>query len=366
MIDQLRLLNFKCFGDQTLDLKALTLLSGLNGAGKSSVLQALLLLRQSQEQGLLDKEGLALNGTWVQLGTAADVLYEGAHADELGFALSANGYDSIWRFAYDRSADVVSLLSKEADERIYTTSLFTDDLRYIPAERTGPRTVFGTSDYHVRRHRQLGTRGEFTADYLSLFRDEKVIPEVKHLAEDSLSLLPQVQAWMQEVSPGVHIDLQRYDAIDAVSVLYSFAAGRLYSNPYRSTNVGFGITYTLPVIVALLSARPGTLVLLENPEAHLHPRGQVKMGELMSRASSGGVQVIVESHSDHVLNGVRIAVREKLLDPGQVGLLFFERREWDDQLVSRVTSPSIDSDGRITQWPEGFFDEWENSLLRLL
>ena len=76
--------------------------------------------------------------------------------------------------------------------------------------------------------------------------------------------------------------------------------------------------------------------------------------------------MIVESHSDHILNGVRIAVREKSLTPQQVKFHFFERGGWNDQLSSRVTSPNIDADGRIDEWPEGFFDEWEKSLLRLL
>jgi predicted ATPase len=90
------------------------------------------------------------------------------------------------------------------------------------------------------------------------------------------------------------------------------------------------------------------------------------MGELMARAASAGIQVIVESHSDHILNGVRIAVRERILTPQHAKLFFFERGRWNDQLSSRVASPNIDADGRIDEWPEGFFDEWEKSLLRLL
>lgn len=366
MIRVLSLYNFKCFARQSFELGHLTVLAGLNGAGKSSVLQSLLLLRQSEEQGLLRHEGLALNGSCVQLGTAVDALYEGAEIDEFGFALRSDDAEANWRFAYDRAADVVRLLPEVKDDRIYSESLFGDDLHYISAERSGPRAVFSTSDYLVRHHRQLGVRGEFAAQYLGLFGDEKIAPEKAHLDETSLSLKAQVEAWMSEVSPGVRLELERYDAIDAVSIGYSFVMGHLISNRYRSTNVGFGITYTLPVIVALLAARPGALVLLENPEAHLHPSGQVKMGELMARAASAGVQVIVESHSDHVLNGVRIAVREKILTPDHAKFYYFERGGWDNQLSSRVTSPNIDADGRIDEWPEGFFDEWEKSLIRLL
>ena len=112
MIRALSLHNFKCFARQSLELGHLTVLAGLNGAGKSSVLQALLLLRQSEEQGLLRHEGLALNGNWVQLGTAADALYEGAEADEFGFALRSEHAEANWRFAYDRAGGCCETLAR--------------------------------------------------------------------------------------------------------------------------------------------------------------------------------------------------------------------------------------------------------------
>lgn len=88
MIARLSLRNFKCFSDQSLQFKPLTLLTGLNGTGKSSVLQALLLLRQSYQQGLLAEKGLALNGDLAHIGTARDALFEGAEEDIIGFRLT--------------------------------------------------------------------------------------------------------------------------------------------------------------------------------------------------------------------------------------------------------------------------------------
>ena len=92
------------------------------------------------------------------------------------------------------------------------------------------------------------------------------------------------------------------------------------------------------------------------------------MGELMARAAASGVQVIAETHSDHVLNGVRIAVKEGILKPELTAIHFFSRPEDDGEnpLSAKVVSPQIDADGRIDTWPEGFFDESENSLSKLL
>jgi predicted ATPase len=119
-------------------------------------------------------------------------------------------------------------------------------------------------------------------------------------------------------------------------------------------------------VVATLAAAPGSLLLIENPEAHLHPKGQALMGELLARAAAGGVQVVIETHSDHVLNGIRLAVHGGRIAPEAVRLHYFERRDLGGQVQHVVTSPRIDRDGRIDDWPEGFFDEWDKSLEALL
>ena len=169
---------------------------------------------------------------------------------------------------------------------------------------------------------------------------------------------------MGEVSPGTRIHLNLSNGMDIIGLQYSFVTGKQVSNKYRATNVGFGISYTLPIIVAVLSSGPGSLLLIENPEAHLHPKGQAKMGELLACAASCGVQVVVETHSDHVLNGMRLATYGGKINPDDIQLHFFQRREEDGQ--SQVISPRLDRDGRIDQWPDGFFDEWDKSLEALL
>ena len=366
MICQLRLQNFKCFADQTLQFKALTLLTGLNGMGKSSVLQALLLLRQSYQQGLLPEKGLALNGDLIHIGTAKDALFEGAEKDIIGFSLALeSGQKKEWFFNYDREADVLELTSPASDvDNIYEARLFGNRFHYLQAERLGPRRFFETSDFLVRQQRQLGVSGEYTAHFLAIFGRVDIQPELARAGANSLNLIDQVEAWLEEISPGTRVVLTSNAANDTVSLQYSFLMGSQRSKDYRATNVGFGITYILPVLVAILSSSPGTLLLLENPEAHLHPRGQAMMGELMARAAACGVQLIVETHSDHVLNGIRVAVHDGKLKPDDVQLHYFQRRERDG--LVEVISPNIDRNGRIDRWPEGFFDEWDKSLEALL
>jgi len=364
MIDTIQLTNFKCFENQILKLGNITLLTGLNSSGKSTFIQSLLLLRQSYYQGLLPDSGLALNGDLVTIGTAQDALFEGAVEDQIGFKVNwRDGKKAEWLFNYDRVADVLSLNSKPTAPEIYSTSLFNNFFQYLTAERIGPRPFFETSEFQVRQLRQIGTRGEYAAHFLSIYRDEN-IPNIalSHPKAESDSLIEQVRAWMGEVSPGTRIERKLSPDMGLVSLQYSYGL----SNPYRATNVGFGITYTLPILIAILSAPAGTLLLLENPEAHLHPQGQAMMGNLLALAANCGVQVVLETHSDHLLNGVRLAVHGGKIKPEDVCLHFFQRIEQNDQAATQVSSPRIDRNGRIDQWPDGFFDEWDKSLDALL
>jgi len=370
MIRLLRLQNFKCFEDQSLNFRPLTLLTGLNGTGKSSVLQSLLLLRQSYQEGLLATTGLMLKGDLINVGVGIDALFESAKEEVIGFELALkngveDGITGQWRFSCNQEADVLDLLPSSVVGDVYDASLFGDNFHYLQAERLGPRLFYDTSDFLVRRHRQLGSRGEYVAHFLSIFGDDNIQHEnLNHEDAKSLGLKDQVGAWLGEVSPGTRISVTPVSGMDLMTLQYSFPMGDLFSKNYRATNVGFGITYTLPVIVAILSSSAGSLLLIENPEAHLHPKGQSMIGDLLARAASCGIQVVVETHSDHVLNGIRVAVHNGRLSPNDVQLHFFQRREQDGQ--SQVVSPQIDRDGRLDQWPDGFFDEWDKSLEALL
>ncbi|MDB9317984.1 AAA family ATPase [Nodularia spumigena] len=365
MLSSLNLKNFKPFENQSFCLKPLTLLSGLNSTGKSSVLQSLLLLRQSYQQDLLDKVGLALNGDLVSIGTGQDALFKRAKEDSITLEIvSDNNISANWVFDYDRQSDVIQISSSsKINEKIYNLSLFTDKFHYLKAERITPRNYFEMSDFQVKQHNQIGSQGEFTAHFLAINEFKKITHhQLSHPSLNSDKLGTQVEAWLGEISPGTRIDIEMHSAMDLVNLQYSYED----NNSYRSTNVGFGITYILPIIVAMLSATSDTLILLENPEAHLHPQGQSKIGELIALAANCGIQIIVETHSDHVLNGIRKAVRHQKLNADKVQIYYFERYLQKGQPITEIITPRIYPDGGIDKWPDGFFDQADKDLMDLL
>src|SRR6185295_2173682 len=250
MIESIYLRNFKCFESQRLCTKNLTLLAGLNGMGKSSVLQALLLLRQSYLDGFLPDTGLELNGSLVQMGTAQDVLYEDAQSDNFEIGINwLDGFSATFVLRYDREADILNIDSKPVALFGFDRVPFTDGFNYLRAERLGPRTTNAISDYEVRKHRQLGTAGEYTQHFLEVYGSENLHNGLmRHSSSQTGDLKSHVQAWLNEVSPGTEIHVEPHPEIDVVNLRYSFVTGEERSKTYRSTSVGFGITYVLPVL----------------------------------------------------------------------------------------------------------------------
>jgi predicted ATPase len=364
--------NFKCFERERIELGTITLVTGLNGSGKSSFIQGLLLLRQSELQGLLRQGRLALNGDLVQIGAGHDVFCEYAEdkpEDEvvsLGLEWQ-DGAAARWGFAYDRKSDVLTERAADISSEAFARLPLRGELHYLAAERLGPRASSAMSDYAVEHQRQIGQRGEYAAHFLACFgRTHVAGPERLHPEASSDLLLAQVQAWLGEVSPAVRVEVVEHRAMDAVEMRFSFAGPHGPTSDYRPMNVGFGLTYTLAVVVAALAAPPGALLIVENPEAHLNPRAQVRVTGLLARAAKAGVQTIIETHSDHVLNGLRLAVHDGLLPHEEARIHYFERRVTPERIYHTVISPRIDADGRIEPWPPGFFDEMEIALGRLM
>lgn len=361
--------NFKCLDAVELPVKPLTILTGLNSMGKSSVLQSLLLMRQSflSSTGGQVIPNLILNGYWVNIGTAKDALWEGAETDRLSLGFRHLDKEYVWSFDYTEGDDELHSLSSNPATVPEGISLFSNQFHYLRAQRLGPKTSFPISVGAVKNSRQIGADGEYAAFFLSIFGAEEISCSLlRHKLAVSNQLRHQVEAWLCEISPGTRVYTKAHPNLDLVNLEYAFITSLGETNHYRATNVGFGITYTLPIIVAVLSSRPGTIVLLENPEAHLHPQGQTKIGELLALAAKSGIHVLVETHSDHFLNGVRLSVHDRRIDPEDVAIHFFDRSPEATKIKARIRSPEIDSAGRIDFWPDGFFDESEKALSRLL
>ena len=229
MLRSIRLQNFKCFADQTVALGPLTLLSGQNGTGKSSVIQSLLLLKQSYAHGLI--HGLMLNGELVSLGTATDVLYEGAPNEIVTVSVESDS-DDPWSatssLPFDASNPDADVLHLHVGHELGSMPNL-EYLKYLAAERIGPRDAHITSDYHVSNLGDVRSDGGYAVAFLHEHAQRIVHPVMRKAEADSNRLIDQVAAWLGEVSPGVRLDTERSRSMSRAALLVSFRSGAVTS-----------------------------------------------------------------------------------------------------------------------------------------
>lgn len=372
MLNKIAIQNFKAHQDTALDLGKLTVLTGLNSAGKSSIIQSLLLLRQSRLKGVLEK-GLDLSGPLSAPSVGAEILCRYAATNVL--SLSIEDEHGLFKFDFDVEKDMGSSFVRRQDvpdvarePALAGFALFGKNFQYVSAARIAGESHFGRCDYEVNELGQISKergRGEAVAHYLHAHGGDPVTNYLYNGQNYDLS--SETVAWERLISAGLTIDVQKSET-NGFDIWYGYKVkDKKPITGLRAENIGYGVSNVLPVIVALLSATEGGLVLLENPEGDLHPGGQAEIAKLIARVADAGVQVIVETHSDHILNGIMLAVRQHEFDkqPGiarkDVRIYYFDR----DGVGIRTSEVVLAEHGGVVHQPNGFFDQAEKDYLAL-
>ena len=358
--------NFKNHADTTLQMGNLTLLTGINGAGKSSVIQSMLALRESYLRNP-NMESYVLKGDSINLGMSSEIVNQNGvnNQDCLHLAITQDDGKS-FDFSYTYPLqEVSSLKAKEKTllngEEAKNIALFSDDFQYLSAFRDGPQVSYGANTDIVDEHRQLSYKnglGEFTVYFLSRFGDLPV--NIEALAHDDSSprtLREQTECWLDVISRGLAMRIDQEGA--TYKLKFGYQQKGKTNRFFTALNNGFGITYTLSVIVAILSAKPGTLLLIENPEAHVHPSGQSALMELAAKAAANGVQIVMETHSDHIVNGALVACKKGYMKKDDLSVYYFDK---DDDFNAKAQKLEIGDNGRLQHTPVGFFDQMDADL----
>ena len=382
MINKLRVSGYKSLQMRDfLDLTSLNVLVGANASGKSSLIQSLLLLRQSaSRQGRIDE--LKLSGDLYEGGTVLDVLHpEAGYVVEIELVVDEK-FTSYMRFVWDRDNPASRKLSAESSLELSGSLVNrSESFAYLNAERVGPRVSYPLPREDNNLAGCVGKFGEYATAVLARslipmddWSDETLailskspeildgmqIYETLKLAEGRIDLV--ANAMLGWIIPGATFLAEEDAKTDSAPLIFlrdPFGT----KVPTRPTHVGFGLAYTLPIIAAALSLPKNGILIVENPEAHLHPFGQSRIGAFLAAIASTGRQVIIETHSDHVVNGIRLAVKKNLCVADQVLFNFFQIDKSGS--LSTITQISADSDGCLNEWPVGFFDQIERDLARL-
>lgn len=368
--------NFKCFYDTSVNINNLTILAGANGFGKSSVIQALLFLRRTIEhcskwngsnytEELDYRLNVELNGPYgLSLGMSNDVIPIDSERDsilDLKLENDNNSFNVKYKLSDETNMIWLNLLESKLVGELKYLSIFNKEFFYLNAERIGPRVsqCIKSHDYP-----NVGWKGEYTAQILAEYGYKNELntqievdkERLFNVKDTNRYLLKQAQEWMSFVIPDTIIDSK----IDFLMQCAQIIVNNKYSksNKVLSTNIGFGISYLLPIIVTGLIAPKGSIMIVENPEAHLHPSAQSKVGYFLSVVAQSGVKVIVETHSEHLINGIQIAVAKEMIHSEIITINFFSNKNNEKQCQQPFIQPiSITTKGKLTSWPVGFFDQ---------
>lgn len=352
MIDGLTITNFKRFLNLELSFRDLTVLTGVNGGGKSTVVQALNLIHQSESTR---DDYVPLTGCpGLDLGQATDVLAAGASSEFIRMRLTSTGVQNEWYFTGTDNSDAARLkIASRPKHPIPPIGSRGAAFTYLSAERLGPRTSHPTSPL-MEDGAAVGEDGRFVAHALAL-SDRTEVSEARRRDNAATALLRhQVEAWMSLIVGPIQIEA-RVVPRTGLATLYVHAGG--FEDEWMLlTNTGFGISYVLPIVVAGLSVPKDAILIVDSPEAHLHPAAQSVLGQFLTTMAASGVQVIIETHSDHILNGIRRTIAgEGSLSHDAAVVYYFGHHPKPFQLT-------IGPHGGMSEWPEGFFDQIEEDL----
>lgn len=372
MLTQITLERFKCFNRLYMPLKPLTLIAGTNGAGKSSIIQGLLLLRQSCKDKDYDwKKKVVINGGLVDLEDAGKLLYINAEGDSSDIVLRIENDDTdeiAFNISPKQEKTTASCsVEGDLDKAKNEWSLFSDDFVYLYADREQPRSKYIMTS-ETRLDSRLGNRSASNAAFLlaSEVNNNKDIriPNLKHESAMDSTVLRNVSAWISYIMGGnVSLTAKETEKDKEARLEYSIFNNSGVEQQLSPLNMPFGHSYVLPIILAVLTAPSGSMILVENPESHLHPGAQLRMGEFLSIAAACGIQIIIETHSDHLMNGIRLSCRKRIISPE---IIEMDLIGLDTDGYTHIRRPiQLNPDGTVKNLVPGFFDEWEKALTSL-
>lgn len=362
-IEKIILKNFKCHKDFETDLKQLNILTGSNAAGKSSLIQALLLAFKSWKE--CEKKRINTNKIYdMNLGIPLNIVSEDLEEKNIEIELFLNGIKNKVVLGLPDDSDEMSfdicnyeeiLETKEQEYDLGKMSIF-----YLNAERKGPRIVSFINDIIPY---SVGNTGENTGYVLSeMDKLQKINGDFRLPKELRISEIDRFSAnceeWLNVIIPDTKIQYS-VDVEKNITTVMLQNQGEFH----LPIATGFGITYVLPIIVQALAASmiKNSILIVENPEAHLHPLSQSRLGKFLALAAINGVQIVLETHSEHIVDGCRIQIaREKQCE--NMKIVFFEKK--DNKSVCK--SINIMDNGELEEWPDGFFDQKRTDLRELL
>ncbi|HCB1681172.1 TPA: AAA family ATPase [Citrobacter braakii] len=348
MLKGINIHGFKSLGAANLLLSPLTILTGTNSSGKSSVLQALMLLIKHSasvnQYSMEDVIRFLADFSIIRNKkiNAKSIVISAQDIENNSHTLTLNA----------ENTDIDSRLGYQYEPRFVGGE---PELLYLNANRLGAQEMVPVSE------RRVGGAGEHL---FSTFDKMKHLPVPDYLvkASESTTLAYQLSYWLKLIT-GTTSELVTEKVGDQVKVAFTL---RELEGNVSPLNLGAGMSYIAKVLIICLMAKKGDLILLENPEIQLHPKAQAHLAIFLSFIASKGIQIIVETHCEHLINRLAYQVYDDEIASSDVVVHY--KPNVDESFISLL----IDGDGEFTDlnnnkvaFPKGFFDATLAELMEM-
>ncbi len=353
MIKETEIYNFKSIQELKMECSNLNLLIGINSAGKSTICQALLLLGQN----ITEQSGL--NGSLIKLGTLEEnccrylanreicVCVKTDQGESVKEMIQLNRETKLWDIKTEYSQSGREVFESLFDYR-------RRNLQYLSCHRIGPQNLY---EENMDINEQLGTDGRYAISFLNKHGDNLMEQDMCRGNAD-FTLLGQVNWWLNYITQ-TQISTEPIAGADAVRAYY-----KMNEVPnIRPANVGSGISYLISILVMCMASTKGSILIIENPEIHLHPSAQAKVCELLYFLSQKERQIFVETHSDHIFNGFRAGIATKEMDAEKINVQFIYM---NDENATEAMRVAIGKYGTVENQRENLFDQFDLDLNKMI
>lgn len=346
MLKELTIKAYKSIEHQEFKLAPLTLLTGVNSSGKSSVIQSILLLMAGYQHN---------NLSYLNELAAPFVSFDSSHC-----RWSKEDYISLQLKTANQESLAVEINSKKAmaaEDNSKLSYAYEENFYYLAANRLGEEEV-SKFDHTL----DCGSRGQFLLGTFEALRNSPVHAKLQHPDAATPNLKAQLSFWLKNVlEQDVEFESKKI-AADLVQNTFKYSdIGEI-----SPRNVGAGNSYITKLLVLGLISEPGHLLIIENPEIHLHPKAQAKLAGFFSYLAHRGVQIIIETHSEHFINGTRYQVYKDKIKADEVAIYY--KNSMMEPFISLLLNEGghyINEESELTSFPKGFFDATLSELLEI-
>lgn len=331
LINSLGLKNFKCFEELNVKFAPITLLTGANSSGKSSLINAILAVLQTEQF----PHYLSPNGKYVNMGSFDEIVFQNRVKWDFAIFIEFDKPDGVFDTRWERNSNGLPRQYYETDLS-FEAEDFDKDFNYIGSFRRPPERTYYQK---AKAQQKIDIDGESYIDQ---------IIEWEETSPDKLSELNEVmkQTELFDQIQSNKLKGGRFELMVKVKPNARLTA---------LTDVGFGISQFLPIIVADLQLSDHSCLAVSQPEIHLHPKIQATFGNyLANQIKRTQKQYIIETHSEYLLNRIRLLLVTGELKPEDVRVLYFE----NDGVKSTVHDVEFTTKGAVKGAPDSFFDTY--------